>query len=44
MECKASLSRQVMNQFSNGIKLVKKTMVVRDSFTHTSTPDGQPGR
>jgi hypothetical protein len=44
MECKASLSRQVIDRLSGGVRLVKKTMIVRESFTDTCTPDGQPGR
>ncbi len=44
MECKASLSRQVLDRLDTGVKLVKKTMTLREPFTHTCTPDGQPGR
>ena len=45
MECKASLTRQVVDQLSSGVRLVRKTMTVVESFTDTAcTPDGQPGR
>jgi len=44
MECKASLTRQVVDQLTSGVRLVRKTMTVRESFTDTCTPDGQPGR